>query len=88
MATRVVNLTKTSFTFYIGRPGSFGNPFYIGRDGTRDEVIEKYRDYLRGHPEIVIAAREHLRDKVLGCYCKPLACHGDVLARVADGGEI
>ena len=32
---------------YIGRPSPLGNPFVIGRDGDREEVIRKYRDFLQ-----------------------------------------
>lgn len=31
---------------YVGRPTKWGNPFVIGRDGDRDEVIERYRGWL------------------------------------------
>ena len=68
---------------FIGRPGIWGNPFIIGRDGTREEVIAKYRTWIRGQPGRM-RNLEKLRDKVLGCYCKPEACHGDVLAELAD----
>jgi hypothetical protein len=72
---------------YIGRPGPWGNPFKIGPDGTRLEVIEKYRVWLRGQPDLVARARVELRGKMLGCWCAPQRCHGDVLADVADGAE-
>ena len=32
--------------YYIGRPSPLGNPFEIGRDGTRDDVIAKYALWL------------------------------------------
>ena len=53
------------------------------RDGTREEVIAKYRTYLLGNAELMAALPE-LRGKVLGCWCTPQACHGDVLAELAD----
>ena len=43
---RVVHCKKDSFDVYIRRPSKWGNPFSIGVDGTREEVIEKYRKYL------------------------------------------
>lgn len=67
---------------FIGRPSKWGNPYKIGRDGTRDEVVEKYRDYIMASP-----LRDHvaeLRGKRLGCYCHPATCHGDVLAALAE----
>jgi hypothetical protein len=73
----------TASYVYIGRPSKWGNPFIIGRDGTRAEVIEKYDLWIQTQPEL-LAALPELKDKVLGCWCKPRACHGDVLARLAD----
>ena len=80
MKTRVVNRYKEPYDVYIGRPSKWGNPFSIGKDGTREEVIEKYERYLMGKVELLTSLHE-LRGKVLGCWCKPLACHGDVLVR-------
>ena len=37
--TRVVNCKKEPYDVYIGRPSKWGNPFKIGRDGSRQEVI-------------------------------------------------
>lgn len=83
MTTYVVNARRESYDTYIGRPSKWGNPFHIGRDGTRDEVIEKYREWLQTQPRLLAAIPE-LRDKVLGCWCKPQACHGDVLAELTN----
>lgn len=63
---------------YVGRPTKWGNPFAIGRDGTREEVIEKYRLNAL-ELGIDLAAREELRGKDLVCWCAPLACHADLL---------
>ncbi len=86
MKTRVVHCKKEPFNVYVGRPSIWGNPFEIGKDGTRGEVIEKYREYLLGNPEL-LALLPTLRGKVLGCWCAPEACHGDVLAALADTTE-
>jgi hypothetical protein len=59
----------------------WGNPFHIGKDGTREEVIEKYRQYILSKPEL-LAQLESLRGKTLGCWCSPQACHGDVLVEL------
>lgn len=54
------------------------NPFRI-RDGvSRDDVLRQYREYVVKCPELM-AELETLRGKTLGCWCKPEACHGDVL---------
>jgi hypothetical protein len=85
MKQYVVNCKRgAAFDVFIGRPSKWGNPFVIGKDGDRDEVIRKYRVYLDANPELRAAARAELRGKVLGCFCAPEACHGDVLAEVAN----
>ena len=87
--TRVVNLRREGYDVYIGRGsgerGKWGNPFAIGRDGTREEVIAKYREYIVGRPDLLAQLR-NLRGKRLGCFCKPAACHGDVLVDLIERG--
>jgi hypothetical protein len=67
---------------YVGRPSKWGNPFVIGRDGVRDEVIAKYRAWVVKQPALMNALHE-LRNKDLICWCAPEACHADVLAELA-----
>jgi len=69
---------------YVGRPTKFGNPFVIGKDGTREEVIAKYREWIATSPTLLAAARKELRGKVLACWCAPQACHADVLMEIAN----
>jgi hypothetical protein len=72
----------------IGRPSVFGNPFKIGRDGDRGQVIEKYRRYFSDRvakDEAFRVAVEGLKGKKLLCYCHPRACHGDVIAEYLNG---
>jgi len=66
---------------YVGRPGPWGNPFTIGRDGTRAEVIEKYERWLTEGPgrRRLEQARQELKGRDLVCWCHPLACHAQVL---------
>ena len=80
----VVNKRTQTFNVYIGRGSKWGNPFNIGRDGTREDVIRKYEWHLFNSPELMAALPE-LLGKCLGCYCSPLPCHGDVLKRYAEG---
>ena len=68
---------------YIGRPSKWGNPFAIGRDGSRADVIAKYRAWIVAQPDLM-GALEELRGRDLDCWCAPLACHGDVLADLAN----
>lgn len=81
--TTVVNLKNSKYDVYIGRPSKWGNPFYLIYEDNREEVINKYEAWIMSQPDLLNSLHE-LRGKVLGCYCKPLACHGDVLARLAD----
>jgi hypothetical protein len=83
--TRVANIHNDDYDILICRSTEWGNPFIIGRDGTRDEVIAKYEAWIKTQPQLLDRLPE-LKGKVLGCYCKPLPCHGDVLARLADAG--
>lgn len=54
---------------------------YIGKDGTREEVIEKYRKWILSKPRLIECLPE-LKDKVLGCWCKPEIYHNDVLVEL------
>ncbi len=93
MAGKVVNVNAERYDVYIGRPHpgqewAWGNPFEIGRDGTRAEVIEKFKEFfLASDDERALWMRENistLSGKTLGCWCKPKACHGDFLCQQAD----
>ena len=70
----------------IMRGSDFGNPYVIGKHGTRAEVIDMYRHYLQNRiindPEFKAKVR-NLYGKDLLCCCKPAPCHGDVLVRAA-----
>lgn len=89
--TRVVNLRAHKHDVYIGRGSKWGSPFThlsgktkaLAVVESRAEAIRRYEAWLRAKPEL-LAALPELHGKVLGCFCKPLACHGDVLARLAD----
>lgn len=81
---RVVHCKKSLSDFiYIGRPTKWGNPFVVGKHGTRQEVIEKYRAWIVNQPELLAALGE-LKGQNLACYCAPKACHGDVLLELAN----
>ncbi len=82
----VVHCKKAKYDIYIGRPSVWGNPFVIGRDGTREEVVAKYAEWVKTQPQI-LAELPKLNGKILGCFCAPLACHGDVLADLAAKSE-
>lgn len=92
--TTVVNLTRESFTVYIGRANrryglpqsKWANPFIIGKDGTREQVVEKYRAYVLGRPDLLASLGE-IRGEVMGCWCVPSRCHGHVLLELLEEGQ-
>ncbi|NLG01739.1 MAG: DUF4326 domain-containing protein [Lentisphaerae bacterium] len=83
MSTKVVHCKRERCDIYIGRPSEWGNPFEIGKDGTRQQVINKYREWIKSQPALM-AKIPTLKGKTLGCWCYPRPCHGDVLAELAD----
>ncbi len=97
MHTRVVNVTSGEpYDVYVGRAhGGRGlgpsfrrsdwyNPFVIGKDGEREEVIQKYERYLLDERPDLVERLPELKGKILACWCAPEVCHGDVLARLAE----
>lgn len=83
MAGKVVHCKKEKFDVYIGRPSKWGNPFSIGKDGDREAVIKKYNDWILNQP-LLMSCLHELKDKVLGCWCAPKRCHGDVLLQLIE----
>lgn len=75
---------------YVGRPTKWGNPYVINVDGTREEVIAKYKKWLEEEALADFAAygqvavRTELQGKDLVCWCSPEACHADVLLELAN----
>jgi hypothetical protein len=88
--TKVVHKRRYPYDVYIGRPSKWGNPFSHKpgtlapyRVKTRREAIEKYREWIMQQPALLADLHE-LKGKTLGCWCKPQACHGDVLAALIE----
>ena len=94
--TVAVNLRGDEYDHYMGRANLswgllesvFHNPFHEGVDGTRAEVIEKFRIYfyelMATRPDLV-ELLETYRGKRLACWCKPKACHVDVIVEYLEG---
>jgi predicted RNA-binding Zn-ribbon protein involved in translation (DUF1610 family) len=77
----------------IDRSTQFGNPFRLEKDGgdyTREGSIEAYRVWFAEQLEDdeFREAVEDLRGETIGCWCKPKACHGDVIVEYLREGEI
>jgi len=69
---------------YIGRGSKWGNPFVMGKDGDRNTVCDKHREYLWQQVrtgEVTIRDLLDLQGKDLVCFCAPLRCHGHTLKR-------
>lgn len=81
--TKVVHCKKEMYDVYIGRPSKWGNPYSIGKQGTREEVVTKYEMWI-GKNSYLLASLSELKDKILGCWCSPKLCHGDVLAKLCN----
>ncbi len=89
---KVVHCKKEAYDVYIGRPSKWGNPFTHKtgtlvkyKCATRGEAVEKYRDWiLHGDGRHLLKDLHELKGKVLGCWCAPLSCHGDVLAELVE----
>lgn len=74
---------------YVGRPTVFGNPFKIGRDGTREAVVAKYKRYFWRRVNSDITFRQEaqaLEGHALLCHCAPEPCHADVIAAWLNAG--
>lgn len=90
--SKVVHFKKEPYDVYIGRPSKWGNPFTHIDDkhtlaefivGSRQEAITKYREWILNNPKLLNDLHE-LKGKILGCWCKPQSCHGDVLIELIE----
>ncbi len=80
--TTVVNKYKEKYDAYCGRGTIWGNPYEIGIDGNRDEVIERYRKWFNFviKDEVFKNSLLKLKDKKIACFCAPQKCHLDIIA--------
>lgn len=86
---KVVHCKKSPYDVYIGRPSIFGNPF-SHKEGTlaefvcptREAAIAAYESWfykrIKEDPSFKAEVLK-LKGKVLGCWCSPLPCHGDII---------
>ena len=84
---RVLNKNREAVpkdAIYVGRPSKWGNPFEIGADGTRWEVILQHRKWVLSQPELIAAIQKELKGKDLVCFCCPKPCHGNTLLEIAN----
>lgn len=89
--TTVVNKHhRVPYDVYIGRGSKWGNPFSHMNNtkaqfkvNTREEAINSYREWIKNQPHLLNSLHE-LKGKTLCCFCKPSACHGDVLVELIE----
>ncbi|WP_036384005.1 DUF4326 domain-containing protein [Muricauda sp. MAR_2010_75] len=90
--TKVVHCKKEAFDVYIGRPSKWGNPF-SHKEGTlakfkvtsREKAVEQYREWItNGKGKHLLKDLHELKGKILGCWCHPQKCHGDVLVELVN----
>jgi len=94
LQTTVVNKRFQKYDVYIGRGSKWGNPYTHIKGKTkaeffvdsRDEAIEKYEEWIKQQPELLKDLHE-LKNKRLGCYCRPHKCHGDILVELIEKME-
>ena len=88
----VVHCKKEPYDIYIGRPSKWGNPFSHKADtkasimvNSRDEAVYRYKEWIiEGEGKYLLEDLHELKGKVLGCWCHPQLCHGDVLSELVN----
>jgi hypothetical protein len=92
METRVVHCKREKYDVYIGRPSIWGNPFSHIKDKntlaehlveTREEAVAEYKKWILTQP-LLLEKLPTLKGKILGCWCHPKACHGDILVELIN----
>ncbi len=66
----------------IDRGSKWGNPFLMKSESDRERVLRLYEEHIRDNPMLLSQICELASAKRLGCWCKPRACHGDILVRI------
>lgn len=88
--SRVVRIGRHRYDVYIGRAcrglpcSPYANPFIVGKHGTREDVLRMYKEWIYRQPRLIEKAQRELPGKVLGCWCAPKPCHGDILIEIVS----
>ncbi len=96
MSCRVVHCKKEKYDILISRSSKWGNPFSHKENTkalfivkTRKEAIQNYKEWIiNGEGKYLLSDLHELKDKILGCFCKPKSCHGDILKELVDNLDI
>jgi hypothetical protein len=86
----VVHCKKEPFTHYIGRPSTLGNPYTHKKTNTLAEfivptiqdAINCFEAYARNNPDMLLIIKQLPESAILGCWCKPGPCHGDIIIKL------
>jgi hypothetical protein len=91
---RVVHCQKDDYDVYIGRPSKWGNPFSHIQDkktraeflvNSRKEAVDAYEQWiLHGGGQHLLQDLKDLQGKILGCWCVPKSCHGEILVKLVN----
>jgi len=91
---KVVHFKREPYDIYVGRPSKWGNPFTHIADkktvaqfvvSSREEAVEAYQLWItEGEGKHLLEDLHELKGKVLGCWCAPKSCHGDVLLKLIE----
>jgi len=87
--TRIVNIRNENYDVWAGKgqDGYFGNPIRLSANEPKGATLERYETYFykRLSEDEEFRRRIHeLKGKILGCFCKPFPCHGDIIKRYLD----
>lgn len=83
---RVLNKYKDTIpddAIWVMRPSKWSNPFVVGKDGNREEVVTYYAHWILEQPHLMASLHE-IRGRDLVCCCAPLLCHADILLEIAN----
>lgn len=93
MATTVINIKSGAhYDVYCGRAGHghdgyYGNPFRLEPNQAKGTTLQYYKSYFYNKLEKDIVFKTKilaLKDKILGCFCKPHPCHCDIIIEWLD----
>jgi len=87
--TNVVKIRDAiSGSVRVDRQSRWGNPFVLGKDGTRDQVCDLFREYAKWRLSVQPSWLDDLVGKDLACHCSPQRCHAETLIEFANHCDV